>query len=320
MHYDQLSQVQMYLKLNKPEDKLLYHNYILFSGDRTQADLICINDLLIMKKFALSLNGDQLISGSNENDLFHINTRKSNKEQSAKKLELGSSLDLANENDFYNIDYLKYYLNKKNVAKNGKDSSDPTKDAKRSKSVGLAKEEDINTKDQTKAEFYSKMKLKIQKASQPTQNMCTATSSKLSENVLINGFDNVQPILNIEDKRLHPAVRDYMRNCKGLRQISEFNSFCWPIIFRGRHLFGMSNEESSSLELSLSYLCPLLSLMLDNSENKKDNSKILESGYVKNSMNHSQNGPILLIVCTSCKSALRINEAIKEILNIVIIV
>jgi hypothetical protein len=58
--------------------------------------------------------------------------------------------------------------------------------------------------------------------------------------------------------------------------------------------------------------------MLDQLEIDRENEIKMnrESGYVKQSLLRSQNGPILLIVCASCKNAQRIYEVISEIIDL----
>ena len=316
LNCDQSSQVKIYLKLNKPEDKILYYSY-LHKIDNKPTDFICINDFLVTKRFALS-TADTAISyrglEEQEEDLFHINTQKSEDKRVKNKLiqEFGSNtnLDIVDEADFYNISYLKYYLDKNSKTQSYNDSNEKKVPKIKTGEKPKREEESIIRKNNDSKSNVDGLS-KIQNSTRPIQNF------GLPENVLIDGFDNIEPILNIDNKRIHPSIRDYLRNRIGLRQISEFNSYCWPVIFRGRHLFGMSNEDSSSVDLAFSYLCPLLSLLLEQTENNMDFSNIFENGYVKNSMNHSLNGPKLLILCTSCKSALRIYEIIKEILDLV---
>jgi superfamily II DNA/RNA helicase len=195
-----------------------------------------------------------------------------------------SNLECADENEFYNVLSLKQFLTKKDV--NAIDSC-PQK----------------------------------QIMPQTTLNTNFISTRLGGENVLIDGFDGVDPILSIENKKLHQSVRDYLRKSIGHRQLSDFAKFSLPVIFRGRHLFGMSSEPTGSDDYLYAYLCPLLSLLLEKMEKDVESnlSDKTESGYVKHSMNRTtscQNGPFFLIVCTSCKSALRIYEIIKEILDI----
>lgn len=266
----------VYLKISNQDDRLSHFDILVdVNGEKT--DLICINEFLILKRFASLLNATKKEDTVEFND-FSINCHK-NESYAVKRVPLFKSfikLNLVDENEFSNILNIKNYLNNKRES-----VSDETLMQRK---VGSIQINSIQT---------------------------------VSEKVLIDGFNNLEPIINIDDKKIHPCVRDYLRNCIGLRQISEFVSYCWPVIFRGRHLFGMSNENSFFEDIPLSYVCPLLSLLIEQSEKYTDHSKKFESGYIKNSISHVQNGPILLILCTSCKSALRIYEIIKEILDIV---
>ena len=64
----------------------------------------------------------------------------------------------------------------------------------------------------------------------------------------------------ISDAPLNEAIKDYLA-LKSIKSLSIFDWYCWPTIIRGRHLFAMHNQEKDQ---ALSYICPLISLMLDN--------------------------------------------------------
>ena len=98
--------------------------------------------------------------------------------------------------------------------------------------------------------------------------------------------------------------------------MTEFESYCWPVVFRGRHLFAMPNKQSNSEKDSfLAYLCPLVSLIIEKANLDQRDKVIRESGFIKRSVSRTQNGPLLLIVCPSCKNAQRIYEVVNEMLE-----
>jgi superfamily II DNA/RNA helicase len=73
-----------------------------------------------------------------------------------------------------------------------------------------------------------------------------------------------------------------------------------------------SDEER---EAALSFVCPLMSALLDRQQIQPELEKqqLKECGYVKQSLLRAKNGPLLLIICASCKNAQRIFEIISEI-------
>ena len=171
------------------------------------------------------------------------------------------------------------------------------------------------------------------------QNKLTApyVSSVDKSNILVDGI-KVSPMRSISESPLNESIKNYLA-LKSIKQLTVMDWYCLPTIIRGRHLFAMPNKYSNltSAEVSMSqmdgneqfkeapekdqaltYLCPLVSLMLDqiqiDSENEK--KKKLESGYIKQSLVRSQNGPILLIICSSCKNAQRIYEIISEMIDL----
>jgi hypothetical protein len=101
---------------------------------------------------------------------------------------------------------------------------------------------------------------------------------------------------------------------------------------------------SKQQQMALSYLCPLMSVMFEELEmnikeqyeqqtenekykNKKQQKRAggdsgeraavkKETGFVKNVMYRSENGPLLLIVCESCKSAQIVFEIVNRIIEL----
>ena len=237
-------------------------------------DLICVNEYLVLKKFAVVLK-DYLDNQKRDDELLEdtlflsVNT---NEDYCANKVGIfrsTSSLNLTDENDFYDVSNLRCFL------------------------------------DQTNKSPNQRMTLNASPTS--SLNPCYAVRA-WPANVLVDGFNNIEPILNFEDEKIHACLQIYLRNT-GIKKISEFSSFCWPVIFRGRHLFGLANPPEN---LSFSYVCPLMSLLLE------QNERNIKKEYNKTSIERCQNGPFFLVVCSSCKPALRIYNTIKEILAIVI--
>ena len=151
-------------------------------------------------------------------------------------------------------------------------------------------------------------------------NSLLAPMKDYPENVLIDAV-KIAPILNTNDIRLHQSVRDYL-NVNGLKKVNEFEQYLWPTIFRGRHVFGLSTEldylinDVPEKNVYLSFIVPLVSLLLHDSE---DQDLIVqppsEDGYIKHAINRANNGPLLLILCTSCRAAQRIHDIIRSILD-----
>ena len=176
-----------------------------------------------------------------------------------------------------------------------------------------------------------------QQTNRLNQNKLTApyVSSVDKSNILVDGI-KVSPMRSISESPLNESIKNYLA-LKSIKHLSVMDWYCLPTIIRGRHLFAMPNKYSNltSTEVSMSqmdekvkeapekdqaltYLCPLISLMLDqiqiDSENEK--KKKLECGYIKQSLVRSQNGPVLLIICSSCKNAQRIYEIISEMIDL----
>ena len=159
-------------------------------------------------------------------------------------------------------------------------------------------------------------------------------------NILVS--EPMEPMRSLKEAPLHQVVRDYLR-LEGVNELSEFDWYAWPAILRGRHLYAMPESRDSthlngagrvgegeggggqqgsySLFNSLSYLCPLLSLVLDETTAVRPENAVAERqqgqqhfGYVKKSMfRQAQNGPVLLIVCASGARAQQIIEIVKRV-------
>lgn len=142
----------------------------------------------------------------------------------------------------------------------------------------------------------------------------------------------VTPIWSINDSRIHRNVKDYL-NLNGLNDVEEFDAHYWPSVIRGQHVLGIPNNpdwsfknhqsysstaNSKSRVSSLSYIVPLLSIILEKVEDELSNRTNYEFGFVKNSLAQSkwQNGPLLLIVCGSCDNAQRAFEIVSKIIEI----
>jgi superfamily II DNA/RNA helicase len=145
--------------------------------------------------------------------------------------------------------------------------------------------------------------------------------------ILSNEFDASKELLTNQPKLkpmkkignpLDQCVIDYLF-LNGLTQVDDFTSYAWPVVFGGRHMFGLPTEKEYDSNFSLNYLAPLVTLIIDKLEldYNADNRQVSkETGYIKKSMNRAQNGPLLLIICPSCKQAQRIFEILTELMNI----
>ena len=88
----------------------------------------------------------------------------------------------------------------------------------------------------------------------------------------------------ISDAPLNESIKDYLA-VKGIKSLSILDWYCWPTIIRGRHLFTMHNQNTTNDNIhvnstdsnfrlkdceekdqALTYICPLISLMLNNLE------------------------------------------------------
>ena len=80
----------------------------------------------------------------------------------------------------------------------------------------------------------------------------------------------------------------------------------------------LNQNKTESIDTSLSYLVPLISKLTDQieSEEKKDLISLEKSGYIKQFKRRATNGPLLLIVCGTCRSAQRIHELVVEMIDI----
>lgn len=86
----------------------------------------------------------------------------------------------------------------------------------------------------------------------------------------------------ISNAPLNEAIKDYLA-LKSIKSLSILDWYCWPTIIRGRHLFAMHNlntisdnpqvnytdtdfklKDCEEKDQALSYICPLISLMLNN--------------------------------------------------------
>ena len=149
-------------------------------------------------------------------------------------------------------------------------------------------------------------------------------------NIIVDGM-KVTPYAKLSDVPLERAIHDYL--CiKGFNEMTEFESYCWKVVLRGRHLFAMPNPNRNHNDLRLdngqfyevrkerhsflSYLCPLVSLIIEKVNMELRENMSHESGYIKKSLSRSQNGPVLLIVCPSCKNAQKIYEVVNEMIEI----
>jgi hypothetical protein len=150
-----------------------------------------------------------------------------------------------------------------------------------------------------------------------------------TNHILVNSRERIMPLRQIKKTLINEAIHDYLR-LTGKSELSEFDWFVWPAILRGDNLFAMpDNKDSTHLRQStmyfqdkaallaessfnsMSYLYPLLSLILNQIEN--ENKMRMEGqggaaaavekskGYIKKSLcMQAQNGPVLIIVCASC--------------------
>ena len=69
----------------------------------------------------------------------------------------------------------------------------------------------------------------------------------------------------------------------------------------------------------MSYLVPLVSNLIVKLEIEKENDlkQLKEKGYIKASgKKRASNGPVLLIVCSSCRNAQRIHEIVNDMVDI----
>jgi hypothetical protein len=157
-----------------------------------------------------------------------------------------------------------------------------------------------------------------------------ALTMKPTNQILVS--EPIMPIRQLKEMPLNQAVRDQLV-ILGISELSEFEWFTWPTIFRGRNLYAMPDGKNSthlrkSLQpekspdwsfSSISYLYPLLSLVIDSHERKLStgtdpSNGPIAKGYVKKSMcMQAKNGPSLLIICASCSRGMTFMELYAHI-------
>jgi superfamily II DNA/RNA helicase len=147
----------------------------------------------------------------------------------------------------------------------------------------------------------------------------------------------ISPILGItETSILNEYLKEYLyiKNIK----LSSFDSFCWPAILKGLSTLAIPNtyvvnsdwskrnfiskeylDTNASLDKDtcLSYLCPLISKLMEQLESvqMKKLKKLEKYGFIDETVSRATNGPILIIVCGSCRNAQRIYELVDDIID-----
>jgi superfamily II DNA/RNA helicase len=134
-----------------------------------------------------------------------------------------------------------------------------------------------------------------------------------NRDIISDGFKDLKPIRKYDENNFHTIVIDFIKKSNQI-QISELQSYCLASIINGRHLLAMTNQNTNTPR---TYIYPLISMMLKEKERLENLSVKVETGFIKNSISRAQNGPVLLIICSSCKDAQRIFEIITDLLELI---
>jgi hypothetical protein len=162
------------------------------------------------------------------------------------------------------------------------------------------------------------------------------------------------PINKLTEAPLHRSLIDFINLNVFRVNLPEFDRYAWSCLFNGRHMVALPGpnqyhqidsthfrstksyknnnnyykkmNQSTRIDYeksfnSMSYLCPLLSLIIEKKESNKCELNLLnynnkQRSYVKESISQSQNGPILLIICASCQRAQQIFEMVNSVAEI----
>ncbi len=137
-------------------------------------------------------------------------------------------------------------------------------------------------------------------------------------NIFVYG-SKITPTQSLTRSNIHELVKEFL-HLRGFNEINEYEAYLWPILLRGHHLLAVDSKTEkfaySQANLKkdkyISVLAPLLSLLINDIEFMKtyDQNKEASSGVSK-----AKNGPILMIVCSSCSNAQRLFELVMEIMQ-----
>ena len=142
-----------------------------------------------------------------------------------------------------------------------------------------------------------------------------------NRNIFINGH-NIRPVRSLDESSIHEKLKDYF-HINGYNTINEFESFLWPAILRGRHVLAISSSDiHSELNFTIkkrksklvTFFSPVLTLLIKLIERENELKMLNNSETEKNYVFKRQNGPRLLIVCSSCKNAQKIYEFISKVM------
>lgn len=268
----------------------------------------CINHLLVRKNYAINV--------ANEEYIREMKKKESVKE--IKELNTEVNRDIQNKADAIKI-----------VCSDNGDVEDETtslksflksKYGKKDLIENLCKKDTINQKIQKPSDSLN--------ATNQTASKTLITSSDNNfKNVFT--YDNItkRPIKTFKDSAIHEKVKEYL-HINGINTINEFESYLWPSVLRGMHLLAISPYDVDS-EVNfmmrtrksklITFVSPLLTLVLNvverENEMKRKAAEQEQQGKSKPYAFKRKNGPLLLIVCPSCKNAQRIYELITDIMG-----
>jgi hypothetical protein len=331
----------------------------LANNKKADSQPICLNSLLVYNNYAIKC--DESLLRSKYGKCFYdedeedseleerLNCTNGNHNHADHNQNYACSIDLNADDEHYNVSHLKSYLTlKKNKSSVNVEPKSLLSSAKTIDSVVVSSKKSlpINSSLQDKLKEEQEKKL----------------LDSINKNILLHNI-KIDPMLKLSDVPFYSTVKDYL-SMYGINRIKEFDWYCWPVVLRGRHLVAIPGETmaassssaaneaenskanvnnnnlieiaegevnydwvSKQQQMALSYLCPLMSVMLEELEmsikeqqeqnkKKRRNERVKETGFVKNAMYRSENGPILLIVCESCKSAQIIFEIVNRIIEL----
>ena len=281
-----------------------------------------INKLLVGKKFAIFVPTEPKETQEAKINLnvktnmleSYLNTNNSSDNSSDKYIK--------NNNDNINEKYIKYNNDNSNDNKqmkfvdsnNNEETKTQKQPSKFSKFLGEIKNHSENFSNNIERQNSFTNNSRTQ--SNLSQKIESIENSKYYEpnrDIILDGFKDLKPVLKYDENNFHSIVVDYIKK-KNQIQISEFQSYCLASILNGRHLLAMTNKNRIT---PITYIYPLISMTLKEIE-RLENSSVAETGYIKNSISRAQNGPILLIICSSCKDAQIIFETINDMLELIL--
>jgi hypothetical protein len=154
----------------------------------------------------------------------------------------------------------------------------------------------------------SKSKLNFELASRSKPKSCDEA------NIFLYGT-KVKPLQSLNRSEVHDIIKKYL-HLHGFNEINAYESYMWPILMTGHHLLAVNSnvkqffytQANSKKDKYISILVPLLTTLLDEIECKlSEREDILAT--------KAQNGPITMIVCSSCANAQRLFELTLEIMQ-----